>query len=178
MKRGGPMKRTAFGPRQSPLPPGTGGLRRVPLERKTGALKPGSKGLKRSQLVSKSPTVTPQENLARELVEARAQGRCEGCGRPGRCEWAHRVGRAQGGPWSAANGLWLCGDLTGGRAPTTGGGCHPWSHSSAGRAVCEARGWILRRIDDPLSVPVLHARFGLVLLDAAGSVTPYKREAA
>lgn len=181
MKPGKPLRRTGFAPRQSPLPPGTAGLKRVPLERKSELrnTKPleAAQSLKRKPLVAKRPVVTPEEKLARELVEARSGLRCEGCGRPGPCEWAHRVGRAQGGPWTAENGLWLCGDLTGGHAPTSGGGCHPWSHSAAGRPVCEKRGWILRRNQDPLMTPVLIAGRGLVLLDAVGGVTPY-REAA
>lgn len=140
-------------------------------------LEPGQKGLKRSKLVPRPPVRIPEEDEARKLVELRSGGRCEGCGRPGPTEWAHRVSRAQGGPWTAANGLALCGDLTGGHAPTTGGGCHPWSHSAAGRPICEKRGWILRRRDDPTTTPALIAGRGLVLLDAAGGVTPY-REAA
>lgn len=140
-------------------------------------LKPGQKGLKRSKLVARPPVRTPAEDEARRLVELRAEGRCEGCNRLGPTEWAHRVSRAQGGPWTAANGLALCGDLTGGHAPTAGGGCHPWSHSTKGRPICEKRGWILRRRQDPTTTPVLLAGRGLVLLDAAGGVTPY-REAA
>lgn len=161
-------------------------MKRSRLERKTelrnttpfeSGRTPLAAGPKRVAFVSKRPTVTPEERRARKLVGLRSRGRCEGCLRPGPTEWAHRVSRAQGGPWSAVNGLALCGDLTGGHAPTAGGGCHPWSHSAAGRPICEKRGWILRRNQDPATVPVLFAR-GLVLLAADGSVTPYNREAA
>lgn len=131
-----------------------------------------SQSLTRRAWKRRRKTRTDAERDARDLVEARANNRCEGCGRPGRCEWSHRVARSQGGPFTAENGLWLCGDLTGGRAPTTGGGCHPWAHSATGRPVAERRGWILRRHQNPALTPALVHPVGLVLLAADGGYIP------
>ena len=159
------MKRAPMPARRSPLV-ARSGLRRVtPLRASSPPPRSATAPRRRSGM-------SPEEREARDLVAARAAGRCEGCGRPGVCEWAHRVGRAQGGPWRATNGLWLCGDLTGGHAPTTGGGCHPWSHSRAGRPVCERRGWILRHHHGPATTPVWIFGRGWVLLAADGSCTP------
>lgn len=129
----------------------------------------------------KHKVVDADELHARLTVENRAQGHCEGCGRPGRCEWSHRIGRAQGGPWSVANGLWLCGDLTGGHCPpdangsrSHGGGCHPWSHRNP--VLAQQRGWILEPHQDPSLAPALVHGVGLVLLAADGGYLPYTEE--
>lgn len=165
------MKRSPMPPRKKPMKAGKPSPRCSPLAA-GGRLAPGQKGLKRSKLVARPSVRTPAEVEARRLVELRSEGRCEGCNRPGPTEWAHRVSRAQGGPWTAANGLALCGDLTGGHAPTAGGGCHPWSHSAEGRPICEKRGWILRRRQDPELEPVLIAGRGWQYLTPDGMYRP------
>jgi hypothetical protein len=85
--------------------------------------------------------VKAAERLARELVRARSMGVCEGCGQKPATDYAHRVGRGQGGAWSAANGLHLCG-------PGNYGGCH-----AAPRSLAESLGWVIRGRRDPLTVP-------------------------
>lgn len=51
------------------------------------------------------------EQRARAVVYARSQGRCEVCGRQAHTVH-HRVKRGQGGTWSPANLLHICGDGT------------------------------------------------------------------
>ena len=63
------------------------------------------------------------EYLGRELVAARAGGRCEGCATAGPLEWHHRVRRSHGGTWAPSNGLHLC-NL-----------CHGWAHAHPTLAV-------------------------------------------
>lgn len=81
------------------------------------------------------------ERRARELVRARSMGVCEGCGKRPATDYAHRVGRGQGGAWTADNGLHLCG-------PGNYGGCH-----ATPRLDAEARGWVIRGRRDPSTVP-------------------------
>jgi hypothetical protein len=81
------------------------------------------------------------ERDAREAVRVRSLGCCEGCGRKPATDYAHRVGKGQGGGWSAGNALHLCG-------PGNAGGCH-----GIGRKTAEALGWIIRGRRDPLTVP-------------------------
>lgn len=81
------------------------------------------------------------ERLARDLVRDRSMGVCEGCAVVLATDYAHRVGKGQGGGWSAANALHLCG-------PGNTGGCH-----GIGRKTAESLGWIIRGRRDPLTVP-------------------------
>jgi hypothetical protein len=129
-------------------------------------MKRGGPIARRTPLAAKRKARTSDETSARRLVAARSQGVCEACGQRPASEWAHRVGKAQGGPWSADNGLHLCGP----------DGCHLWCHHNPEAA--RALGWMLLRSQDPLTVPVQHARYGLVLLTADGGWTPVEEVAA
>jgi hypothetical protein len=84
------------------------------------------------------------ERGARAAVTAGALGRCELCGRSGPTSWAHRVARGQGGRWTPANGVLLCGDGV--------AGCHGWTHAHPDAA--RAGGWILPAGTDPTTAPV------------------------
>lgn len=67
------------------------------------------------------------EQMARRLVAARAEGRCELCQQAVPLEWAHRRNRSHGGPWEAVNGLHLCGP------------CHRWTEENP--TLAYAGGW-------------------------------------
>lgn len=133
--------------KRSPLP-----TRRAPLARSSWGRRPARR--------------TSDETHARQLVRQRSDGTCEGCGLRPASEWSHRVSRAHSGPWSASNGLYLCGP----------GGCHAAAHASP--LWARERGWILRSTDNPLTVPAWHARHGWVLLDDAGGFAPVAEVAA
>jgi len=126
------VKRSPFGPRKKPMN--------------------RAKAMTQRIVAAKRAKVTAEERAARKAVRARSGGICEGCGeRPAR-DWAHRVGRGQGGPWCASNGLDLCNP----------GGCHDRAHASPEWA--RSMGWILRSGQDPTASPALLAGRGWVLL--------------
>ena len=119
--------------------------------------------LPRAPMRRKSVARSPEETRARDLVAVRSGGRCEGCGAAPATDWAHRVGRAQGGPWCPSNGLHLCGP----------DGCHRWSHANP--AAARSVGWMVRRGENPATVPaLLHGR-GWVQLTPSGLITPIER---
>lgn len=108
------------------------------------------------------------ERLTKEIAWARSGGVCE-LGMAGWCEGAatnlsHRLGAGVLGAWSASNGLYSCGSGT--------TGCHGWVHHEP--TAARDLGWRLERRcrDDPLAIPVRHARFGWVLLDDEGGYAP------
>lgn len=105
------------------------------------------------------------ETLARETVEARSGGCCEGCGRPGD-NFAHRCARSGGGLWLPSNGLRLCG--------SGNTGCHGWATLNPTDA--EIAGWrILSTGEHPADVPVWIRSVWLAgwhLLDDDGCYTP------
>jgi len=101
--------------------------------------------------------MTKQEKQARRLVRERSGGICEVCGLRPATNFQHRKNRSQGGRWSAANGLDVCGSGT--------TGCHGEIHSSPSKAY--AAGWSVHSWSDETEVPV-RTRFGLVFLDAEG----------
>lgn len=85
------------------------------------------------------------ESEARRRVALRAAGRCELCRGTDSLTFAHRRSRGQGGGWSPANGLRLCGSGT--------TGCHGWTEHNPDAAA--AGGWRLVHDDrDPAVVPV------------------------
>ena len=88
----------------------------------------------------------------RELVAARAGGRCERCGTPaiGSHNLHHRSARGRGGTKrdgvnEASNLLYLCGSGT--------TGCHGWVESH--RALAYQLGLLVHSWDDPREVRVL-----------------------
>lgn len=101
---------------------------------------------------------TPEEHRGRHLVSIRSGGLCETCLTARATDWSHRKRRTQGGTWSPANGLHVC--------PP----CHRVIDSST--PAPHARGWHLRRHEDPLTTPVYLARHGWVLLADDGSTQP------
>ncbi|NUS00404.1 MAG: hypothetical protein HOV67_34710, partial [Kribbellaceae bacterium] len=111
------------------------------------------------------------EKAARKLVRDRASGSCEiriaefCLGRA--MSFHHRIRRSQGGPWTASNGLAVCGDGT--------RGCHGALTNPNGRhKEYEANGWILPRHADAAAVPALIHTItlghGLILLDDEGMI--------
>jgi hypothetical protein len=156
------VKRSSLPPRGKPLDPGTKGLQRTGISR-TSTLGRGT-GKPRSTLPcpspgpkAKRPSVSPEERRARQLVKARAAGRCEGCGTTGPTDWSHRIGRGVGGPWCASNGLALC------RLR-----CHSGVVGDQPVAARDQLGWRLRSTDKPAELPAWHWQLGFVLLDADG----------
>jgi hypothetical protein len=141
--------------------------RRVPL-RRGGPLPRSSLPLRRTGLVSTSaltrkPFVakpakrSPEETRARAGLRRRSGGRCEGCPADVATDYAHRTGRAQGGLWCPSNALHLCRR------------CHSWAHSEP--EMARSVGWMVRRSEDPATIPaLLHGR-GWVLLNPDGSMT-------
>lgn len=90
---------------------------------------------------------------------ARACGRCERCGGIGR-SYHHRKKRGQGGEWSAANIVLLCGTGT--------TGCHGWIEEHPNAA--EKEGFHVRPWEDPDEVPVKWQRTDWLLLLPNGDV--------
>lgn len=99
------------------------------------------------------------ERDARRIVYGRSSGCCEVCGNHPGQSWHHRQNRSQGGRWTPANGLHVCGDGT--------TGCHGWI--GANPAESYEYGWLVRGHADPLSESVLY-RGRRVLLTDDGSV--------
>lgn len=103
---------------------------------------------------------TGPTKAVRDLVLSRAQGVCERCGAAPATDLHHRRPRGMGGDRSAvanspANLLACCRDS------------HRWIE--ANRAVAEARGWIVRRPQDPRDVEVTVVPHGRVLLSDDGT---------
>ncbi len=118
---------------------------------------------------ARRPLVSPEERRARKLVKKRSEGRCEVCGRAPATNFQHRLSRAHLGPWTAENGLAVCGhgNLT---------GCHSLIHLNP--RVAYERGWSVRSGHDPARIPVWLANRGFHLLTADGGTTPIERNAA
>jgi hypothetical protein len=136
--------------------------RKAPLKGSSLSQK-ARKPINRKPMISRPRPVTPEEREARRLVAERSGGMCElgilCSGGSRAADWSHRIGRAQLGPWNAANGGDAC-------RP-----CHSWAQTHPLRARLET-GWILRSTDDYRATPVLHAVHGWVVLDSAGGYRP------
>jgi hypothetical protein len=94
---------------------------------------------------------------ARPVVEKRSGGMCERCGAARATDKHHRQLRRHG-DHTAANLVDLC------RA------CHNWVHANV--ALARLAGFIVDSWQDARHVPVGHAVFGCVLLDAEGGHRP------
>lgn len=101
---------------------------------------------------------TKAEKEARRLVRERSGGICEVCGARPATNFQHRKAKSHGGPWSASNGLDVCG-------MGNASGCHGYIHQNPNTA-CE-NGWTVKSWDDEAVKPVKTSH-GLVLLDAEG----------
>lgn len=146
--------------RRGPLRRGKPPQARTALTRKT-PLVDRSGGPKRTPFRPSKPTVTAAERSARKVVTARADGCCEGCGRPGPTDYSHRIGAGVGGPWHPANALALD------RA------CHQWLHANPTKARLQ-RGWRLQSTDNFLTFPAWVYGLGWVLIDEAGEYVPVR----
>lgn len=84
----------------------------------------------------------------RRKILDRAQGRCEGCGKPipDDVDIHHRKYPSRGGESTVDNGLALCG-----RGNVLAFGCHGKAHSGE---FGESRGWAVHSWDNPTQVPV------------------------
>ena len=71
------------------------------------------------------------ETDGRTALAERCQDRCEGCGGQWHGQAAHRLRKGQGGLWSPANLLALCGSGT--------TGCHGWAHARP--LLAQGLGW-------------------------------------
>jgi hypothetical protein len=100
------------------------------------------------------------EQEARRLVRERSGGICERCAAARATNFQHRQARGQGGPWTASNGLDVCGSGT--------TGCHGYMHAHPAESY--ERGWSVHSWDDPAEVPVLTAQ-GWMQLNDDGSWT-------
>ena len=102
-----------------------------------------------------------EEKQARALVRVRSGGWCEmrltGCLGEA-TDFSHRVGRGQGGPWTASNGLDAC------RM------CHSWCGMRDDEA--NSLGLTLKSWQDPTVVPVAYQNAGFVVLDNLGYLWP------
>lgn len=102
-----------------------------------------------------------EEKEARRLVRERSGGICEICGEQKATNFQHRKARSHSGPWSASNGLDVCG-------MGNAFGCHGYLHQNPDTA-CE-NGWSVKSWDDETTIPVQTVH-GLVLLDNEGGWT-------
>lgn len=108
-------------------------------------------------------TTSPIPAKVRKLVLDRAQGRCEKCGElSGHLELHHRQYRSRGGKHLASNIVAL--DGWGNHT-----GHHGWAHTDL---QAEVEGFSIRSGFDPHEVKLLHAIYGVVLLDDSGSFHP------
>jgi hypothetical protein len=98
------------------------------------------------------------EKEARRLVRERSGGVCEICGSQKATNYQHRKARGQGGPWTASNGIDVCG-------MGNAFGCHGYLHQNPALA-CEA-GWTVKSWGDEKAVPAQLVH-GVVLLDDEG----------
>lgn len=153
------------------------GQPRKPLQRKTPLKSGGSlarKPFPRQQpCVGKTREPKPKtdadraeaaaERHARRLVKARSGGWCEICGQKA-TNFQHRMNKGQGGPWSASNGIDVCGW-------GNYSGCHGNIHQNP--TYAKSKGWTVLPWRVPAEVPVyLPARGGWVLLDDEGGYAP------
>jgi len=104
------------------------------------------------------------ERRARAIVAERSGGTCE-VRIPRVClgratNFQHRKNRSQGGEYSAANGLHVCGSGT--------TGCHGYIHAHPAESYAE--GWSVRSGQDPGREPV-RLWHGVVVLDESGGWT-------
>lgn len=113
---------------------------------------------------------TGPTQAVRAWVIVRDQGRCMRCGTDlvtdvptPVYEIQHRLPRGMGGTSSPAANKHSNLILLGG---AHGCGCHAWVEQHRGEAY--DNGWLVRRWQNPLTVPVLCARRGLILLDDNG----------
>jgi hypothetical protein len=104
----------------------------------------------------------PAEQPARDAVRGRSGGMCEVCGTAKATNFQHRLNEGQGGPWTASNGLAVCGQ---GNAT----GCHSVIHLNPTKSY--VNGWSVRSWDNPITCPVLR-RGEWVLLDDNGDFAP------
>lgn len=89
------------------------------------------------------------------IVDHRAGGRCERCGRGlFVAEHHHRKLRSRGGGDTAANLVAICTR------------CHVWVHANPVKAT--ETGWMVPRTDDPATVRLDGPRYGDVYLDEDG----------
>ncbi len=108
--------------------------------------------------------------VVRDLVDARAQGRCERCGRV-LTSWysrQHRIARGMGGTKRAdtpANLVLLCGSAT-------SAGCHRVCEDRDREAIDEGYVISIHSGADPAQVPIL-LWTGWTLLGHDGSATPW-----
>lgn len=100
------------------------------------------------------------EKKARDRVAERSGGICEVCGAARATNYQHRKNRSQGGPWSASNGLHVCGSGT--------TGCHGYIHAHPAESY--ERGWSVHSWDDPADIPA-QTHIGELLLDDEGGWT-------
>lgn len=95
------------------------------------------------------------------IVDRRANGRCERCGRATAvANHHHRMLRSQGGYDLPSNLVRLCGSGT--------TGCHGWIHGNP--AAATATGYIVRRGGTPSRVRLEHSRYAEVYLGDDGEV--------
>lgn len=143
-------------------------LREVSLKREASSGRPGR------------PRGTGPVRTTRELVMERDDFCCVVCGRSIAVvpEWSihHRRNRGSGGSSdprinAPSNLLLVCG--------SGASLCHGDITNNADRERALTAGWVvsLNSKQDPADVPVLHAKYGLVLLDEAGGVTLLGRAA-
>ncbi|QDH92334.1 HNH endonuclease [Gordonia phage Spooky] len=97
------------------------------------------------------------EKAARRIVNERADGFCERCGRYG-TTIHHRKKRGQGGPWTPQNCVAVCGHGT--------TGCHGWAEHHPNAAHEE--GFHVRPWEDETSIPILHSTRRRLLLNEWG----------
>lgn len=110
----------------------------------------------------------PGESRTRKLVAVRSGGVCERCGLRDAESVHHRLKKSQGGRWSPANCVAVCGDGV--------RGCHGYIEEHPDAAFAE--GFHVRPWCDPKSVAIHSDRHGHALLTDDGRVLPASTEQA
>lgn len=154
--------------------PGKGLARGIPLER-AGGLTRGASLDRSCPLPARraTPRRTDREHVCcgaavgKRITRERSAGLCEiavVCGGTARATNAsHRKAKGRGGCYCPFNLVDACG-------MGNASGCHGWVHADPG-GEATAAGLVVPTGLDPERVPVRLARWGLVLLDAAGGLT-------
>jgi hypothetical protein len=102
----------------------------------------------------------PNEAKTREIVGKRSGGWCEMCGIARANSVHHRRNRSQGGVWSPANCVDVCGDGT--------RKCHGWATENP--AAAHEIGFHLENGEMPELTAIVSGLHGRVLLDDEGGI--------
>lgn len=142
-----------------------------PLKAKRISIVPGKSSV--NPIKPKRQRSEEEEEQARGAVDARSGGDCEvqieGVCQGRAREFQHRLAKVHGGPWTASNGLAVCGH---GNVD----GCHGYIHQHPRESY--EKGWSVRSGDNPATRRVLRRGQWVVLGDDGTPIPWTEKDAA